>query len=133
MNVSVRLNVFYSRTDEDRFFAALDTHRAVRTVQGVGRDLIIRLDLGKLRRESLLDLLALLCRYGIALRPLRGLAERRRFAWLRDRKKYWYRSMFIDAAAGTSLGEGLGTLYTIVMDYRGGTYISQVNARNVEI
>jgi hypothetical protein len=39
--------------------------------------------------------------------------------------------MFLDAAAVNSRGNATRMLYTIVMAYRGGTYISQVNARNV--
>lgn len=131
MNLTVRLERFYSQNDEDRFFAALKTHRAVRGVQGVGRDLIVDLDVRRLHRESLLDLVGLLYRYGLALRPLRSLADHPRFAWLRDRKKYWYRHMFLGSVASTSPEGQLETLYTIVMEYRGGTYVSQVTARNV--
>src|SRR5271166_2791525 len=99
MICSVRLSLFYSQADEDRFFEALAKFPAVRSVRGVGLDLIIDLDPRKLGRESLLDLNALLHRYGIGLRPLGELAERRRFAWLRTRTKYWYRSMFRGTAA----------------------------------
>ena len=94
MTVFLRLQVFYSQGDESRLFAALEAFAAVCKIRGVGRGIDVKLDIRRLSRESLRDLIALLYRYRIPLRPLGVLADRRRFAWLNDPLKYWHRSMF---------------------------------------
>ncbi|WP_310311836.1 hypothetical protein, partial [Paraburkholderia terricola] len=72
----------------------LDHYTAIRHIQGVGRGLLIDIDIRYLNKDALWDLIALLWRYEIPLTPLQELATRKRFAWLRDERFYWHKSMF---------------------------------------
>jgi len=80
--------------DERRFFQGLKEIAAIRHIQGVGRGLLIDIDIRYLNKDALWDLIALLWRYEIPLTPLQELATRKRFAWLRDERFYWHKSMF---------------------------------------
>lgn len=94
MQIEIRLSSFYSLGDERRFFKALTEITAIKNVQGVGRGLLMDIDLRYLSEEALLDMIALFWRYGIILVPLQALATRKRFAWLSDEQAYWHKSMF---------------------------------------
>jgi hypothetical protein len=94
MQLEIDLSVFYAKGDERRFFQGLSEISAIKDVRGVGRGLIIQVDIRSLNKEALRELIALLWRYGISLSPLRVLAENKKFVWLNDVGFYWYKSMF---------------------------------------
>lgn len=94
MKIAIELAKFYSAGDERRFFQGLRDNPAVSGFKGVGRQLYLSVVIGRLSQEAITDLLALLWRYEIVLQPLAHLAEKERFAWLRDDRGYWYESMF---------------------------------------
>jgi hypothetical protein len=92
--IEIHLSSFCSLGDEWRFFGALEGVTAIRHVQGVGRGLLIDIDLRYLSEDALRDMIALFWRYGIVLAPLQVLATRKRFAWLSDEQSCWRKSMF---------------------------------------
>lgn len=94
MQLAIRLESFYSEGDERRFFEGLADIACISNVRGVVRDLVFDLHTGRLGQEALRELIALLWRYGISLVPLAVLADKPRFAWLRDPRWYWSSSMF---------------------------------------
>jgi hypothetical protein len=94
MRIAIDLAMFYSKGDERRFFQGLRDNPAISSFKGVGHQLQISLVLGRLNQDAIRDLIALFWRYEIVLRPLAQLAEKERFAWLRDDSGYWYESMF---------------------------------------
>jgi hypothetical protein len=95
MEFNVELRTFYSQGDGDRFFKGLNENNALVGFRGVHKKtLIIDVNMRRLSREKLWDLLSLLHRYGLALDSFGVLAERERYGWLRDPRKWWYRRMF---------------------------------------
>jgi hypothetical protein len=94
MDVEIALGSFYTQKDEDRFFQALKENKAIKKMEGAGVNLIVSLEMKKLSNDELKDFLALLYRYQIPLAPLYFLADRKRFSWLNDSKKYWFDSLF---------------------------------------
>lgn len=100
MDIRIRLQAFHTPGDERRFFEGLLGIAGVQSCRGVVRDLIVALDLRRLNREAVLDLMALLRRYRISRAPLRELAGRRKYAWLDDPAAAWYREVFGRSASG---------------------------------
>jgi len=95
MQLEIGLSTFYSMGDERRFFQGLKDISAIKEVRGVGRGLILQVDIRSLNKEAVRELIALLWRYGISLSPLKVLtANNKKFAWLNDERCYWYKSMF---------------------------------------
>ena len=94
MNLKIKLVTFYSKADENRLFEALQDISAIVDIKGVGRDLVMQLNMANLDNDMLRDLLALFMRYGISMRSLRELSANVKFEWLNDTKAYWYQSMF---------------------------------------
>lgn len=94
MIVEIELQTFYSEGDESRFFEGLRGNKAVKGSRGVGRNLLLTVDPKALNRDRLWDLISLLWRYGIPLRPLRTLASAKRFASFKDKRMYWYDELF---------------------------------------
>jgi hypothetical protein len=68
----------------------------VSKVSGIGRQLEVTLILGRLNKDALRDLIALLWRYGVSLEPLSVLATREKFGWLDDDRCFWHSKMFLD-------------------------------------
>src|SRR5450830_749147 len=94
MDVEIALGFFYHKKDEYRLFRAFEENKAVTKVEGAGVNLIISIEMKKLNKEELKDLIALLFRYQIPLAPFYLLADRKRFSWLNDPTKYWFDSLF---------------------------------------
>jgi len=95
MQLEIGLTTFYSMGDERRFFQGLKDISAIKDIRGVGRELILQLDIRSLNKEMMRELIALLWRYGVSLSPLKALAiNNKRFAWLHDDRCYWYKNMF---------------------------------------
>jgi hypothetical protein len=84
---------FYSQTDEDHFFAWLESITAIKGVTGKGRglELIVERPIGE---ESLRDLIALMTRYGVDRRPLKPLCEEQKDEYFRDKRKYWHSAVY---------------------------------------
>ncbi|BBE51950.1 hypothetical protein OYT1_ch2437 [Ferriphaselus amnicola] len=95
MQLEISLTTFYSIGDERRFFQGLKDIEAIKEIRGVGRGLIIKIEMKALNKEMLRELIALLWRYGISLAPLKVFASNnKKFTWLDDERCYWYKSMF---------------------------------------
>ena len=95
MRIEIQLSTFYGRGDERRFFQGLSDLDCVKNVKGVGRGLVFDVNLNRLSKEKLFELLALLWRYQIDLAPFRRLAEtNKRFAWLGEPHFYWHANMY---------------------------------------
>jgi hypothetical protein len=97
MILKITLNSFYSRGDERRLFLGFKEITAIRSVHGVGSDLLLDVEVAALSKEAMRELLALLWRYGIPLIPLRTFAEKKKFSWLNDAQGYWHSAMFKEA------------------------------------
>lgn len=94
MDVEIALGRFFSQKDEGRFFQALKENKAITNMEGAGVNLIVSLEMKKLSNGELKDFLAVLYRYQTPLAPLYFLADRKRFSWLNDSRKYWFDSLF---------------------------------------
>lgn len=97
MILQVTLCSFYSQGDERRLFQGFKEIAAIRSVQGIGRDLLLDIEAASLSKEAMRELLALLWRYGIPLAPLRAFAKKKKFDWLNDSQGYWHSAMFKEA------------------------------------
>jgi hypothetical protein len=88
-----RLCSFYSQTDEDHFFAWLQSIPSIKGVKGVGRGLevIVKRPIDK---ESLRDLIALMTRYGLDCRPLKPLCDEQPDEYFRTEGKFWYSAVY---------------------------------------
>lgn len=94
MIIELELGMYYSQGDEDRFFRGLKTNRAVVKFRGVGSNLLVTVNPRALTKDRLWDLIALLWRYEVPLRPLKIFAQSKKFSWLRNKEMYWHKSMF---------------------------------------
>ena len=94
MILKIKLTSFYSQGDERRLFLGFKGIPAIRSIQGIGDELLLDVELTALGKDAMRELLALLWRYGIPLTPLRVLAEKKKFSWLNDTQAYWYTAMF---------------------------------------
>lgn len=94
MIIELELGMYYSQGDEDRFFRGLETNRAVVKFRGVGSNLLVTVNPRALTKDRLWDLIALLWRYEVPLRPLKIFAKSKKFSWLRNKEMYWHKSMF---------------------------------------
>ncbi|MFZ6760999.1 hypothetical protein ACO0K9_27660 [Undibacterium sp. Ji50W] len=94
MKIQIKLTTFYTTKDEARLFMALRDISALKSMQGIDRSLQIDFDLRKLSRDSVFELIGILTRYQIDLKPLSVLAERSKLAWIKDKKWYWHVGMF---------------------------------------
>lgn len=84
---------FYCEADEDHFFAWLHGIAAVKAVVGTpeGLDLTIESPIDPL---SFYELVGLMTRYHLDMKPLRRLCEDHADPWFRDKKNVWYESVF---------------------------------------
>ena len=104
MQIEIQLTTFYSHGDERRFFQGLNEVDCINNVRGVGRGLVFDVNLSRLGREKVFELIALLWRYQIDLTPLRVLAENnKKFTWLSEAKFYWHASMYSHSAKPSEL------------------------------
>jgi hypothetical protein len=58
MILRIALGSFYSRGDERRLFMGFKEIAAIRSVQGVGRDLLLDIEVAALNKEAMRELLA---------------------------------------------------------------------------
>jgi hypothetical protein len=89
----VRGPTYFSAGDESAFFAWLSSIPCVADITGQSRDLHIRL-----RRmpsnADLRELVALLYRYKMDMRPLAAMKTPRNTKWFADPKAYWHAKLF---------------------------------------
>jgi prevent-host-death family protein len=88
----LRSVTFYSRADEDAFFARLDALGCIESYNGVGLDLLVSLTPGPLDEDAADQLMSLFARYEIRktpdpLGPVTGLRGFR--SWFDDPSGYW--------------------------------------------
>jgi len=100
MILEISLGKFYSCGDERRLFHGPNEISAIRGMKGVGRILLLDMDVELLDNEEMREPIGLLCRYGIPLAPLRAFAKMKKFAWLFDSEKFWHKNIFNDPASG---------------------------------
>ena len=95
MKIEIHPTSYYSRGDERRFFQGLSDIDCISNVKGVGRSLLFDVDLRQLNREKILEIIALLWRYHIDLKPLRPLVDNnKKFAWVSEPHFYWHSNMY---------------------------------------
>ncbi|WP_198120214.1 hypothetical protein [Massilia rhizosphaerae] len=94
MKILIDLSEFYSYADEQRFFNGLKDIPGVQKIKGVDTSLCLTLNIAKLNREGFFDLVGLLRRYMIPLKPLAVLSEKSKFNWIREPRWYWTSDMF---------------------------------------
>lgn len=84
--------IYFSQKDEDHFFQWLQSLQAVKNVVGTPDGLEVTLE--NLDRDSLYDLIAIMTRYDIDKKCLATLCNSENEDWFKDKKKYWYKSIF---------------------------------------
>ncbi len=95
MQFKLALCLFYSDGDERRFFQVLRETPGVREFWRHDGYLILNIEGRFMSRQATVELIALLCRYGLPLSSFKSLAaSNRRFAWMDDSEAFWYPSMF---------------------------------------
>ena len=85
---------YYSQADEKAFYDRLNQLRCVKSVRGEPDGLHIALSRPPTQMQ-LQELIALLYRYGLDMRPLASLPTERNAAWFaNDRKMFWHAKVF---------------------------------------
>ena len=85
---------YYSQADEKAFYDRLNELRCVKSVRGEPDGLHVALSSPPTQMQ-LRELIALLYRYGLDMRPLASLRTERNAAWFaNDRKKFWHARVF---------------------------------------
>jgi len=87
---------FYSRLDEDAFFARLSKTSGVVSVEGFLRMINVSVDPSAVDEDAMRELISLFQRYGIDMRQLRELETEEFSSWMRNRSAYWFKSMYPD-------------------------------------
>ncbi|MBS0278857.1 MAG: hypothetical protein JSR81_14640 [Proteobacteria bacterium] len=93
MEIIIQERTYYSPGDENAFFGWLENLKCVSTVKGAPDGLHVKLR----RRPSesdLREMIGLLYRYGLDMKPLAALVTERNARWFRNTKMFWYRSVF---------------------------------------
>lgn len=85
--------IFFSNKDEKVFFRWLEGIREIGRVTRVSNGLEAHVVL-PISDRSLRELIALLTRYGLDKRCLAPLVSDDNEAWFKNKKMYWYRSVF---------------------------------------
>jgi hypothetical protein len=86
---------FYSPQDEDYFFEWLQSISEVKEVSRVKGGLQVTIE-EPVNEGCLADLMAVLSRYSVGLKPLKALCAANNEKWFRDPLKYWYLEIFGD-------------------------------------
>ncbi len=95
--VVIRERPYFCYQDEKHFFEWLESIQGVRKVTGGPDGLTIHFARAPLSYDSWADLLGVFARYGVDMRPLRVLVDKRHEAWLRDPDKYWHEALWSDS------------------------------------
>jgi hypothetical protein len=85
---------FYSPEDETAFFSWAQRIPGVSRVFGEGAEIVLALRSGSPSEATLRELLALLRRYGVAMRQLGQFLSERNEHWFKDTRAFWYQEVF---------------------------------------
>lgn len=91
--IKCRRVMFYSQGDETAFYSFAQSIPAVRKIDGITDSIILRLR-PSCSDRSLRDLIALLFRYKIDMRPLAELKTEKNSVWFCDPQKFWHKKVF---------------------------------------
>jgi hypothetical protein len=119
--VTIRESFYYCYQDEKHFFRWLESIPSVKRVVGGPKGLTIQFKAKGPDRDDWADLLGLLARYGIDMRPLRVLVTPEHESWLKDPRKYWHSMMWSPARRRPNAAErralAAAELRTFVVKY----------------
>lgn len=85
---------FFSRCDEDAFFAWLNKLPFIERWEGRGRTIYIAVDYEAVDEDGLREILSLFRRYEVDLRQLAFLDRKEFSDWFHNKKAYWYKDIF---------------------------------------
>lgn len=85
--------IFYSYNDEKNFFRWLEEISAVRKVAGTSKGLKVVVKT-PIEDQDLRELIAVMSRYSLDQRCLRGLLSKENESWFKDPKMYWHGAVF---------------------------------------
>jgi hypothetical protein len=85
---------YYSQSDEDAFYAWLQSIPGVLRVVGTADGLVVTLRSKRLSQAALRELLAIHYRYGLPMQTLSQFETAQNRSWFRARHTYWYPSVF---------------------------------------
>lgn len=94
MNIIANPLQYYSHGDESAFFSWLQSISCVKSFRGLGGSLIIELDMAKIDREGLCELIALFFRFGNDMKEFQNFAHMPEYEWINNPKSYWYERVF---------------------------------------
>jgi hypothetical protein len=89
-----RLVRYFSKLDEDMFFAWLERIACVSSFHGEGVDLLITLKRSNLLDDELRELIALFYRYSVDMTQLAQFETDANRSWFRDPSSYWHERVF---------------------------------------
>lgn len=94
--ITIREGMYYCYQDEKYFYAWLEGIPAVKSVSGTPAGLTVAIELEEFDLDCFADLIGLLMRYGLDMRPLKACVTPQNEAWARDRTKFWFNKIFED-------------------------------------
>lgn len=92
--VTIREKSYFSYLDEKHFYQWLNAIEVKVTVGKRLGELTLHFKKGALTKTDWVDLLALLMRYDIDMRPLRPLVTPRHEKWLKTPTAYWHQKLW---------------------------------------
>jgi hypothetical protein len=84
----------FSPHDESAFFEWLDKLKCIEKYEGRGPTLCITVNVDAVDEGALRELLSLFRRYGLNMEQLIAFDRPEFVRWFRDRRAYWYSSVF---------------------------------------
>lgn len=96
LKIVIREKTYYCYQDEKHFFGWLEGIPSVKSVTGEPAGLAIAIEMDEFDLDDFADLIGLLMRYGLDMRPLRACVTPQNEAWVRDRTAFWYSKIFED-------------------------------------
>lgn len=85
---------FYSKMDEEAFFAWVAKIYAILTIKGVGDEILFSIESTNIDENSLYELIGLLTRYKINLKQLAQFKTAENADWFYNKQKYWFKAVF---------------------------------------
>jgi hypothetical protein len=85
---------FYSANDESAFFDWLKKIQCIESCEGHGPVIYLRVKANAVTEDCLRELLSLFRRYEIPMRQLSVFDHEQYSSWFRDKRAYWYASVF---------------------------------------
>lgn len=85
---------YYSPADEAAFFGWLKSISGVVSVEGKGRELVIKLRSSRLSASALRELIALYVRYDGNMKELAQFESASNASWFKSPDAYWFKKVF---------------------------------------